>query len=102
MKKARRNPKPSKRYIECDPGYVSIELKELAKHYPQFDWMNEKCVICHLPATYLVCTNVHNEKFADYEPRDPIFKMAVFELRSEFGTNFEVPVCESHISGETD
>lgn len=94
-------PKPTdQKYIEADENYVLIELTKLAKRYPEFDWLKEKCCFCRLPAVYLLCATFHNTKYTDYEPKNSAYRMAVFELRSMFETNFEFPVCEAHQFGE--
>lgn len=79
-----------------------VKLSDLALHYPEFDWLHEKCAFCNVPAIYLLCIKVDADiaEYANYEPKNPNYRMAVFELRSEFDTNFEFPVCETHIYGE--
>jgi hypothetical protein len=77
---------------------VLIEIAELARAYPAVDRAGMDCAFCGGIAVYLACGTIDNKAFADYEPKSDWLEV-FFELRSMYGTNFEIPLCETHMYG---
>jgi hypothetical protein len=81
-------------------GTIRIsDVRELQGEVPE---PFRKCFIgdCGRPAVYIICAVSDDPKLQkDTAFSDAAAEALAQELRAEFGTNLELPVCELHLDG---
>jgi hypothetical protein len=89
-------------WVSCEARFA-LRISDLGERTGDIPLAFQKCLIsgCGRPAVYLVCAvsdhaMVQNERrFAEIAA-----EALAQELRAEFETNLEIPVCELHLDGD--
>lgn len=93
--KESQKPGPMVEFRDC----ALVELSDITATFG-IELQEVRCAVCKRPARFFICGTVDGcYRFADYEPKDDGIGSVIMLLRSEFGSNFEMPVCDSHAMG---
>jgi hypothetical protein len=62
---------------------------------------NVRCIFCGAAMAFMACVHTTNPQYANKHYRNQTVETYIQGLRALLHTNFEFPVCETHIDGET-
>jgi hypothetical protein len=91
-------------WVSCE-GKVAFRISDLRERTDDSLLDFQKCLIsgCDRLAVYLICAISDDYAMVENKRRfaDNIVETLAQELRKEFETNLEIPVCELHLDGNT-
>jgi hypothetical protein len=89
-------------WVSCE-AKVALRISDLGERTGDIPLAFRKCLIsgCGRLAVYLICA-VSDHAMVQNERRfsETAAEAVAQELRAEFKTNLEIPVCELHLDGE--
>jgi hypothetical protein len=89
-------------WVSCE-ARVAVRISDVDERLGDIPLAFQKCLIsgCGRPAVYLICA-VSDHAMVQNERRfvEAAAETLAQELRAEFKTNLEVPVCELHFDGD--
>jgi hypothetical protein len=89
-------------WVSCE-ARVAVRISDLRERTGDVPLAFRNCLIsgCGHLAVYLICA-VSDHAIVQNERRfaETAAEALAQELRAEFGTNLEIPVCELHLDGE--
>ena len=80
----------------------AVPISDLRAAHGEIPQVFRRCFIgdCNRPAVYIMCAVSDDPRIANERPfSDAAAEALAQELRAEFGTNLELPVCELHLDG---
>jgi hypothetical protein len=89
-------------WISCE-GRVAFRISDLRERTGDLLLAFQSCLIngCDRLAVYLICAVSDDDAMVQNERRfaENVVEALAQELRGEFETNLEIPVCELHLGG---
>jgi hypothetical protein len=86
------------RYLEFE-GASAVKVADIERRDGSLPDIFSRCALCDQPAVWLLCLSTDLERYAEHQYQEAHAAALAEELRSQCGSNLEVPVCETHREG---